>query len=75
MRVCNGGKIELDAHTFAVIFEFLDVKFVPLSVMMLHGTPKRNTIDLMKFMVAVESCIVTGVASIHLVNLSTTTRI
>jgi hypothetical protein len=33
----------------------LDVKFVPLSVMMLCGTPKRNTMDLMKLIAAVES--------------------
>src|SRR3954466_13905516 len=50
------------------------VKFMPLSVMMLWGTPKRKMIDLMKLtsVRAVELVICT--ASIHLVNLSTATR-
>src|SRR3954467_7733864 len=49
------------------------VKFVPLSVMMLCGTPNLKMIDLMKLtaMRAVE--LVMGTASIHLVNLSTAT--
>src|SRR3954463_4610450 len=49
------------------------VKFVPLSVMMLCGTPNLKIIDLMKLtaMSAVE--LVMGTASIHLVNLSTAT--
>src|SRR3954465_7086042 len=49
------------------------VKFLPLSVMMLCGTPNLKMIDLMKLttMRAVE--LVMGTASIHLVNLSTAT--
>jgi hypothetical protein len=53
----------------------LDVKVVPLSVMMLCGTPKRITSKLMKFIAVVESYVVTGVPSIHLVNLSTATSV
>src|SRR4051812_48319530 len=47
------------------------VKFVPLSVIMLCGTPNLMMIDLMKltFVRAVE--LVIGTASIHLVNFST----
>src|SRR3954467_2930542 len=47
------------------------VKFVPLSVMILCGTPNLKIIALMKFtaMRAVE--LVMGTASIHLVNLTT----
>ena len=48
---------------------------LPLSVMMLCGTPKRKTIDLIKLIAAVESWVVTGAASTHLVNLSTATSI
>src|SRR3954463_10927711 len=49
------------------------VKFVPLSVMMLCGTPNLKMIDLVKLnaMRAVE--LVIGTSSIHLVNLSTAT--
>src|SRR4051812_10878622 len=49
------------------------VKFMPLSVMMLCGTPNLKMIDLMKLtdMRVVE--LVMGTASIHLVNLSTAT--
>ena len=51
------------------------MKFVPLSVMMLCGTPNLKMIDSMNLtaMRAVE--LVIGAASIHLVNLSTATRI
>ena len=50
------------------------VKLVPLSVMMLWGTPKRKMMDLMKFMAVVAVELVMGTASIHLVNFSTATR-
>ena len=47
------------------------VKFVPLSVMMLWGTPKRCTTPDMKSIIGPDSAVLTGLASIHLVNLST----
>ena len=50
------------------------VKLVPLSVMMLLGTPKRYMIDLMKLTAVVAVELVMGTASIYLVNLSTATR-
>src|SRR3954466_608944 len=50
------------------------VKFVPLSVMMLCGTPYRKIIDLMKLTVVRAFELVMGTASTHLVNLSTATR-
>src|SRR3954465_8654355 len=49
------------------------VKFVPLSVMMLCGTPNLKMIDLMKLTVVSVVELVMGTASIHLVNLSTAT--
>src|SRR3954463_11138150 len=49
------------------------VKFVPLSVMMLCGTPNLKIIDLMKFTAVRAVELVIGTASIHLVNLSTAT--
>src|SRR3954466_539678 len=49
------------------------VKFVPLSVMMLCGTPNLKIVDLMKFTVVRAVELVIGTASIHLVNLSTAT--
>src|ERR1043165_6893723 len=47
------------------------VKFVPLSVMMLCGTPNLKMIDLMKLTVVRAGELVMGTASIHLVTLST----
>src|SRR4051812_29187747 len=49
------------------------VKFVPLSVMMLCGTPNLKMIDLMKLTVVRAVELVIGTALIHLVNLSTAT--
>src|SRR3954465_14187361 len=49
------------------------VKFVPLSVMMLCGTPNLKMIDLMKLTAMRVVEVVIGTASIHLVNLSTAT--
>src|SRR3954470_22472320 len=49
------------------------VKFVPLSVMMLCGTPNLKMMDLMKLTAVRVVELVIGTASIHLVNLSTTT--
>src|SRR3954464_7736530 len=49
------------------------VKFVPLSVMMLCGTPNLKMIDLMKLTVVRAVELVIGTASIHLVNLLTAT--
>src|SRR3954463_13166118 len=50
------------------------VKFVPLSVMMLCGTPNRKMTDLMKLIAVRAVELVIGMASIHLVNLSTATK-
>src|SRR3954471_9928237 len=52
---------------------FAAVKFVPLSVMMLCGTPNLKMMDLMKLTVVRAVELVIGTASIHLVNLSTAT--
>src|SRR3954471_14132346 len=49
------------------------VNFVPLSVMMLCGTPNLKMINLMKLTAVRVVELVIGTASIHLVNLSTTT--
>src|SRR3954467_7443093 len=49
------------------------VKFVPLSMMMLCGTPNLKMIDLIKLTAVRAVELVMGVASIHLVNLSTAT--
>src|SRR3954464_3367580 len=49
------------------------VKFVPLSVMMLCGTPNLKMIDLIKLTAVRAVELVIGTASIHLVNLSTAT--
>src|SRR3954471_22273048 len=49
------------------------VKFVPLSVMMLCGTPNLKMIELMKLTVVRAVELVMGTALIHLVNLSTAT--
>src|ERR1041384_7996646 len=49
------------------------VKFVPLSVMMLCGTPNLKMVDLMKLTIVRAMKLVIGTASIHLVNLSTAT--
>src|ERR1043165_4290657 len=49
------------------------VKFVPLSVMMLCGTPNLKMIDLMKLTAVRAVELVMGTASIHLVNFSTAT--
>src|SRR3954467_3210335 len=49
------------------------VKFVPLPVMMLCGTPNLKMIDLTKLTAVSAVELVMGTASIHLVNLSTAT--
>src|SRR3954468_23286518 len=49
------------------------VKFVPLFVMMLCGTPNLKMMDLMKLTVVRAVELVIGTSSIHLVNLSTAT--
>src|SRR4051812_40121804 len=51
-----------------------DVKFVPLSVMMLCVTLNRKMINLMKLTALRCVDLVIGTTSIHLVNLSTSTR-
>src|SRR3954465_14517437 len=51
----------------------MTVKFVPLSVMMLCGTPNLKMFDLMKLTAVRVAELVMGTASIHLVNLSTAT--
>src|SRR4051812_25364360 len=49
------------------------VKFVPLCVMMLCGTPNRKMIDFTKLTAVRAVEMVMGTVSIHLVNLSTAT--
>jgi hypothetical protein len=48
LEVRNGCEIELDAQGFAVVLELLRLELCPVAVMILLGTPKRKTIDLMK---------------------------
>src|ERR1041385_4067155 len=50
------------------------VKFVPLSMMMLCGTPNLKMIDLMRFAAVRAVELVMGTVSIHLVNLSIATN-
>src|SRR4051812_34224894 len=50
------------------------VKFVPLSVMMLCGTPNLKMIDLMKLTAVRAVELVMGTASIHLVKSTTASR-
>src|SRR4051812_35711851 len=50
------------------------VKFVPLSVMMLCGTPNLKMMDLMKLTVVRAVELVIGTASMHFVSLSTATN-
>src|SRR3954471_21427531 len=56
------------------LWNLFAVMFVPLSVMMLWGTPNRKMIDLMKLTAVRAVELVIGTASIHLVNLSTASR-
>jgi hypothetical protein len=49
----------------------LEIKLLPLSVMILCETPNRKTMPLTKLIVDAASGEVIGFASIHLVNLST----
>src|SRR3954465_11852309 len=49
-------------------------KFVPLSVMMLCGSPYRLAMSTTNLIVVGPSSFLIGLASIHLVNLSTATR-
>src|SRR4051812_37749771 len=55
-------------------WNYAAVKFVPLSVMMLCGTPNLKMIDLIKLTAVRAVELVMGTASIHLVNLLTATR-
>src|SRR3954467_5774046 len=50
-----------------------EAKLLPLSVRMLCGTPKRQVMPLKNLTAVVAVWLVTGIASIHLVNLSTAT--
>src|SRR3954462_10044142 len=49
-------------------------KFVPLSVMILFGTPYLTVISTMNLTTVGASSLLIGLASIHLVNLSTATN-
>src|SRR3954467_3135553 len=49
-------------------------KFVPLSVMMLCGTPYLTVMSTMNLTAVGPSSFLIGLASIHLVNLSTSTK-
>ena len=70
----DGSVIKFNAHFSATNFHLLAVKFEPLSVMMLWGTPYRCTTPDMKSITGLDSVVFTGLASIHLVNLSTMTN-
>src|SRR3954471_22455220 len=61
-------------NSWQKFWNFAAVKFVTLSVMMLCGTPNRKMIDLMKLTAVRAVELVIGIASIHLVNLSTATK-
>src|SRR4051812_26539795 len=50
-----------------------EAKLLPLSVRMLCGTPKRQEMPLKNLTAVIAVWLVTGMASIHLVNLSTIT--
>src|SRR3954452_1049447 len=50
-----------------------EAKLLPLSVRMLCETPKRQVMPLKNFTAVVAVWLVNGIASIHLVNLSTAT--
>src|SRR3954467_11422571 len=54
-------------------WNFAAMKFVPLSVMMLCGTPNLKMIDLTKLTAMKAVDLVMGTTSIHSVNLSTAT--
>src|SRR4051812_38159686 len=54
-------------------WNYAAVKFVPLSMMMLCGTPNLKMVDLIKLTAVRVVELVSGTASIHLVNLSTAT--
>src|SRR3954471_20017973 len=60
-------------NSWQKFWNFAAIKFVPLSVMMLCGTPNLKMIDLMKLTAVRAVELVIGIASIHLVNLSTAT--
>src|SRR4051812_30347561 len=60
--------------SWQIFWNFAAVKFVPLSVMLLCGMPNRKMIDLIKLFAVRDVELVISTASIHLVNLSTTTR-
>src|SRR4051812_879109 len=61
-------------NSWQKLWNLFAVKFVPLSVMMLWGTPNPKMIDLMKLTAVKAVKMVIGITSIHLVNLSTATR-
>ena len=74
LRVVDGTIVELNAHFAHQAFTSSAVKFEPLSVMMLWGTPYRCTTLDIKSITGPDSAVFTGLASIHLVNLSTVTN-
>src|SRR3954465_14775248 len=60
-------------NSWQKFWNYAAVKFVPLYLMMLCGTPNLKMIDLMKLTVVRAVELVIGTASIHLVNLLTAT--
>jgi hypothetical protein len=68
------GIVNLNAWLYTKVVNSLTVNWVPLSVIMLLGTPNRYMISLMNdttFAIVIEA---TGFTLIHFVNLSTATK-
>jgi hypothetical protein len=68
-RMCHRSKAELDADVLTVLLKVLVLNWVPLSVMILFGTPNLHTIDLRNAIADALVMLTIGVASGHLVTL------
>ena len=66
--------MEFDAHVFAPEFNLVGREIRVVISDVLWGTPKRCTTPDMKSITGPDSAVLTGLASIHLVNLSTMTQ-
>jgi hypothetical protein len=72
--MCYRHELQFDSHTLAVVFELFRCEVCPIVCDDAVWYSEQNTTDLMKLIAAVESWVVTGAASTHLVNLSTATN-
>jgi hypothetical protein len=72
--VSHGCPIDMDVVLIAELEEFFPMNCVPLSVMMELGTPNRWIISVKNATTSCDLILEIGLASIHLVNLSTATR-